>query len=288
MFSETDKLKDILADKFGFIVKDKQDDSLKKIIHQRTKLHSFTNSRDYLHWILEDENHPEWQFLVDRFTIRETYFFRNKHQFEFLENHIIPEIITKSGVWHWDESGYVLPEINIFSAGCSTGEESYSIAISFAENIKFLRNWKIRIDAVDISSNRVEFAKAGVYPSTYRMQSSLNEMDPDYLEKYFDLTHNGHYKVKDKVRNLINFRQMNLKSLFEKARLLLPKYDLIFCRNVMIYFAYQDQAAMVRTLENSLNPGGYLMTGDAEALHLYDHNFKLVDSSLGLIYQKPL
>ncbi len=286
MFSSMEEFKQYLTAKYGFNLNRKRMLLLEKILQKRCEINRFEDVNSYLQCISQNEDHPEWESLIDRLTIPETYFFRNKGQFDFLEQQIIPELMKNLGSWHWNETGAQLPEIRVLSAGCSTGEEPYSIAISFLEKIKYARSWKILIDAIDISVRRLRKAKQGSYLLDDRMKTSLNEMNPEYLPKYFELGENGDCCLKKFIRDMIVYKKMNLKQL-NSTPSSQAKYHIIFCRNVLIYFNPSDHKTMIPMLESLLKPSGYLMMGDAEPLHLYDHHLKLIESNTGLIYQKP-
>jgi len=278
--------KQLIKNRFGLNLDQKRVAVLQTLVEKRLQATNL-GYHAYIHQLQGERSHPEWDALADSLTIRETFFFRNKLQFLFLSDHIIPELTRKPGMWGWGSSDSTRPKIRILSAGCSTGEEPYSIAITLMNAIKYYRNWDIRIDAFDICGDRVKQAMKGCYYDAIdRLKSSVKAMNPDYLNRYFEPPVHGSRKIKKEVKTLVHFKKNNLKYMLNYSKLLLQKYDVIFCRNVLIYLTSEDQANVVRMLENSLEPGGYLMTGDAEALHLYQHKMRLVSSNSGLIYQK--
>ncbi len=188
------------------------------------------------------------------------------------------------GIWGYDTEKR--PKIRALSAACSTGEESYSIAISFLKHVKYIRGWDIQIEAFDLSQSRLEKAEKGCYLFSSRMEEAINDIDPTYLDDYFFACDDKHTEPIEDVKRLVTFRRNNLKIWMDYPGSMLPKYDVVFCRNVMIYFDTHDQALLITTLENLLNPGGYLMMGDSETLHPFRHDLQMVDSSTGLVYKK--
>ena len=283
--SEYLKFKDIILKKYGFELKPKNNAQIAALIEQRLELNNFISIHDYINWINSDEDNPEWLILIDLITIKETYFFRNTHQFDYLSETILTNFMKQRV--HLNFGNGSLPKIRILSAGCSTGEEPYSIAIAIIEKIKYTKGWDIIIDAVDISNSSLIKAKLGRYFPTDRMKTSLTEYNPVFFKKYFELCEDGSYLIKNEIRDLVRFKHLNIKNFFELPSVFLPKYDVIFCRNVLIYFDFDNQQSLVRTLENMLEPGGYLMMGDAETLHLYSHHLIMDPSNPGLIYFKP-
>lgn len=291
---------------FAWRIEPKRWEGINDLFRERMRVQNFADPEVYLDWLLANPQHAEWQVWVDHLTVRETYFFRNKAQFEFLRDTIVPLYQNAHGTWRWTDDGAVLPELRILSAGCSSGEEPYSIAMMLAEAITYLRTWKIQIEAFDISTSRLNQARSGRFVLTDRMRDSLATMDSGLLDRYFDAAERPNPTlrivddspasvrgdeirvIKPHLRNLITFRQVNLKSWFDTPASFLPRYHVIFCRNVMIYFGMDDQARLINLLDRMLHPGGFLMMGDAETLHMYSHNFQSVEANAGLIYRKPV
>lgn len=276
---------DSLMEKFGFTVNKNRERALCQILRERAGCGSYPGVEDYCHKLLRDDAGQEWQIIIDQLTVKETYFFRNFYQFQFLENQLLPGLMKKKWRWAEGDQPRVKPSIRILSAGCSTGEEPYSIAISANETIRYLKSWNLTIDAIDVSPTAVEQARKGIFQDNERFAKSVNDMNETYLEKYFESS-GAQWKLKDEIRSLVNFRVVNIKSMFHAMPVLLPKYDAIFCRNVMIYFNYADQCALVRLIVNMLEPGGCVFMGDAEVLHIYNHDLELVNANRGLIYRK--
>lgn len=274
-----------LTVKYGFTVNKNRERLLYKILQERLKYCSFSNLDEYCQYLLQNDNHPEWEIIIDQLTVKETYFFRNIFQFHYLEKQILPELMKTKWRWPQGDRFHRKPSIRILSAGCSTGEEAYSIAMVVNECIRYLPAWDLTIDAVDISSSAIKQAQKGIFQDNERLRVSIQEMNTTYLEKYFERS-GSQWVIKEQIRQMIHFRVGNIKAWFETLPLLLPRYDVIFCRNVMIYFNYTDQCSLVNMVVNMLEPGGYVFMGDAEVLHIYNHHLELMNVTRGLIYRK--
>jgi chemotaxis protein methyltransferase CheR len=230
--------------------------------------------------------------LMDLLTTNETFFFRNPNQFRFLMETIIPSLEEKKGrevirSWGKKESLSQAPimKLRILCAGCSTGEEPYSVAMALLEALRYPRAWDIEIMAGDLSERCIKIAVAGYYED-----ERLKGLPAEYLQKYLERTAGGAV-INDEVKRLVRFCPLNLSRIidgecFPGVEVGSGGFDLIFCRNVMIYFSAETQQQLVDVLYHSLAPGGYLFTGDAEALHIYDHDFQPIHDTGCLIYKK--
>lgn len=234
----------------------------------------------------------EEPILLDLLTINETSFFRNPGQFRFLTERIIPGLEKVRGeevIRSWGRADPVPPgsimKMRILCAGCSTGEEPYSVAMALFAGLRYPRAWDIEILAGDLSDSCIRTAATGYYEA-----ERLKGLPVTHIDRYMERRGNGAV-VKDELKNLIRFCRLNLNDIINGEPL--PgtaggnePFDIIFCRNVMIYFSPETQQQLVDTLFRLLAPGGYLFTGDAEPLHLYDHEFAPVHDAGCLIYRK--
>jgi chemotaxis protein methyltransferase CheR len=243
----------------------------KRLSHRLTDLNLAT-FYDYYHFLKYNRNkEQELMDIMDVLTTNETYFFRESFQLKAFSEEVIPELIkTKSARGN--------RSLRIWSAGCSTGEEPYTIAMLLS-TIPELSGWKIEIIGTDISQKVLQQARRAVYgPSSFRV---TEESD---LRRFFH-QQDGGYKVNDSIRELVTISHLNL---FDTNRLtMLGKVDLIFCRNVIIYF---DQAAKKRVIESfhsALYDGGYLLLGHSESLMNVTTRFTLRHFRNDMIYQKP-
>lgn len=222
---------------------------------------------DYLTY-LNEGHHRDQEFieLIDAITTNKTDFFREPKHFSFLENDVIPQILKqRSG---GDRC------VRIWSAACSSGEEPYSISICLNEILSGHAGWTFDIQASDISETILRQAVSGIYE-----ESKVSPIPMNLLRKYF-LRGNKRYKVKPETAKNIQFRKINLKLDFHR---IFSNLDVIFCRNVLIYFNRETQFDIMQKCWQALRPGGYLFLGHSETLQGMDTQFKYV---LPAIYQK--
>ena len=215
----------------------------------------------------------EWQKLVALFTNNETYFFRDKEQFHLLRNFIIPELIRQKQTTR---------NIRICSAGCSSGEEPYSLAILLKEIIPDVKHWNLMILGIDIDEEALEKAKRGIYSPW-----SFRGVDSSVKERYFRPINNQYHLVPE-IKQLVNFQTVNLvKDVFPQTNSELRSIDLFICRNVFIYFGSATIALILQKIYRTLNPLGYFLTGHTE-LHGQDlRQFEKKIFTESLIYQRP-
>jgi chemotaxis protein methyltransferase CheR len=220
--------------------------------------------------------------LLELVTINETSFFRNQPQFSYLMETIIPLIEKKKGEDALcSRDSLHKNRLRILCAGCSTGEEPYSIAMSLLEALRFPSAWDISIVAGDLSEACLMTARDGWYH-----ESRLKSVPAHFKEKYMTRREDG-WRFTNEISRMIEFSRLNIRDFISNACMSGDSYDIIFCRNVMIYFPPETQQKLIDVLYQSVFPGGYLFTGDAEPLHLYEHNFRHVEDAACLIYLKP-
>jgi len=209
--------------------------------------------------------------LVDALTTNETLFFRDKSPFEALKTQIIPSIK--------EAAGGSRPRLRIWSAACSTGQEPYSIAMTLAEAIGDLANWEISILASDVSPAALARAKKGQY--------AVHEMDrgvPDALRQRFFTKREEMWEIRPELRRMIRFEPHNLHKLPPSP----GPFDVIFCRNVAIYFKRDARAAVFERLSTKLTTDGYLFVGCSESLHDLGAKFKPVRLGQATCYRPNL
>jgi len=211
----------------------------------------------------------EYEALLENLLTQETSFFRYPAVYEALETKILPEIQERK---FWENPR----TLRIWSAGCSTGEEPYSIAITLCEALKFAEAWEIEILATDISRRALRHAEKGAYS-----KRSLQEVSLGRLENYFTATKHG-YHVKPRIRRMISFVQMNLSD-----SVYVGKVDVIFCMNVLMYFSEERRLQILRRFYDALEPGGYFLLGHAETLANVPVKFEPVVLGDCRMYRKP-
>lgn len=191
--------------------------------------------------------------IVDAISTNETLFFRDKGPFELLQHKILPEMIDA----RTPASPTVKTRIRIWSSASSTGQELYSIAITIKELVKDLSKYQISLLGTDISDSAIAQASYGKY-NKFEIERGL---DRRFLQKYFTLTGDS-WKIKDEIRSMVNFRKANLMQPFTG----LGKFDIIFCRNVAIYFTLQDRKKLFNKIADALEDDGFLVIGSTESL----------------------
>jgi len=212
----------------------------------------------------------EMEELVERITTHETYFFREQYQLDALSFEILPSLVERL-----QRSRRLV----VWSAGCSTGEEVYTIAMLLLESGLF-KGWNLRVNGSDISRKVLATARAAVYG-----ENSFRTTTPALRRKYF-VEKDGRWCVRDEVRNMCSFGQLNLMST-ERFRVLGP-CDVILCRNVLMYLSHEARHRVVEAYYDRLTPGGYLLLGHSESLLNVTTRFDLAHLQNDLVYRKPL
>ena len=225
---------------------------------------------EYQHFL---KYHPdgvaEIENAVDLLTTNETYFFREDYQLRTFKNDILPELYRRLASKR---------KLMIWSAGCSSGEEAYTLAMIVRDS-KLFEGWDIRIFGSDVSRRVLTRARRGIYgPSSFRT------IPPDIQNRYFTECAEG-MRVNDEIRTMCHFGHLNL--LDEDRIVFLGSVDAIFCRNVLIYFDKRSRLRTISLLYDRLNPMGYLLLGHSESLINLSTAFELVYLSEDLVYRRP-
>lgn len=237
---------------------------------EQLRLSSFD---EYLNLVMYSrEGKEEINEAINLLTTNETYFFRENFQLKAFSEEILPMIYENR-----KKNGN--RELKVFSAGCSSGEEPYTLAMLLDESTLF-QNWDIKIVGGDISERVLAQAKAGIY-----RKSSFRTTPQKYIDKYFVKENGDTWRIVDKLREKVEFHQVNL---FEKSEVnALAPFDIIFCRNVIIYFDLSAKKKVVDILFEALKPGGYLLLGHSESLVNITSKFDLVHLKNDMVYRKP-
>ncbi|MGH9524825.1 MAG: CheR family methyltransferase [Terriglobales bacterium] len=218
--------------------------------------------------VIKNSN-SEYDALLERVLTQETSFFRYPEMFRAFETSVLPRMQLRK---RWSEPR----TLRVWSAGCSTGEEPYSIAMSISDALEFSDTWDIQILATDVSRRALQAAEAGRYS-----RRALASLKPERIAAHF--TPNGdEYVVRPKLREWIDFVPLNLAQMIYMGR-----FDCIFCMNVLIYFSAELRVNLIRRFARYLEPGGYLFLGHAEsaANARVELDPRMINGSL--IYQKP-
>jgi len=237
---------------------------------KRLREAGFDDFKTYYRFLTQDDSGRELVNMLDAISTNLTNFFREESHFDFLQNDIFPSYVADR------EAGGRSRRL-FWSAGCSSGEEPYSLAMCLLEYFGYGSGHNIKILATDISTKVLAQARSGVYRAA-RLQKVPNPL----LRKYFHRgcgKQKGYFRVKPLLKEVVQFRRVNLVEPFAFKR----AFDLILCRNVMIYFDRGTQASLVNKFYDALRGGGYLFVGHSETLTAIDHKFTYVRPS---IYRK--
>jgi len=213
----------------------------------------------------------EMQTLVNVMTVNETYFFREDYQFDCLVRSMLPEIVARKR-----DDG----PIRIWVVPSSSGEEPYSIAICLLERWAQINDWDIEIISSDIDTSILKQARAGVYSPR-----SVNQVPAAYLQKYFQ--RNGFsYQICNELRGAIEFTRVNLMEPADVRPY--RNFDVVFCRNLLIYFDDVSRKQAAETIYDSLSPGGFICLGHSESMSRISSLYRIRKFPEAIVYQKPL
>ena len=267
---EFDTLRKVLEKSAGLVHDESRRDSLTFAVAGRMEAIGASSPAMYLAMLSGPGGAPERQQLIDVVTIQETHFFRNPPQIRALRQHVLPELIRRS-------TGLNRP-LTIWSAGCSTGEEPYSLAMLVRELLPMATREHVRIVGSDVSATALAFADAGRYGAR-----AVQMADPIDLGRWFDVDR-GSYSVKDDVRELVDLRLHNL--ITEAPPFESGEVDLLLCRNVTIYFNRTTTKALMSRFHTALGDGGYLFLGHSETLWQMSEAFTLVPLGDAFVYRR--
>ena len=271
-------LRDLFATRTGLHFGPEARFTLERRLRERLtilKLPSFAEYHHYLRFGTQADS--EWDEALDLLTTNETYFFREERQLRAFQNEILPML---------QKLARPRRRLAVWSAGCSTGEEAYTIGVLIHASNLFPRDpqgdsrWDVRVYGSDIARRCVAAARRGVYS-----ESSFRTTPPDLRRAFFQQRADG-WHVSDTIRSLCHFGQMNL--LDDDRSRVFGKADAIFCRNVLIYFDARARKTAIEVLYDRLNPGGVLLLGHSESLLNVSTAFELLHLRDDLVYRKPL
>jgi chemotaxis protein methyltransferase CheR len=273
-------LQGLLLAHTGLLFADENAFLLERRLRPRLEELSLLCFRDYCRYLIdpsleEAARQRELDEIFERVATRETYFFREAYQLTAFRTEILPELHRLRRPRR---------RLTIWSAGCSTGEEVYTIAIELLRSGLFAeRGWDVRITGSDLSETALRAALAGRYgPSSFR------QTDAEVQERYFERAPDGQWRVRPEVAALVSFVRLNLHrpdwtALLDHG----APFDVIFCRNVIIYFDRAARPPIIRRFHDHLSPGGYLLLGHSESLIDMQTPFQLHHLSRELVYKKP-
>jgi chemotaxis protein methyltransferase CheR len=259
-----DFLRQISNQRTGIVVSDEKFDMFYSRLSRRVRALGLRDFAAYCEFVRADSSGKEVLELVNAITTNLTAFFRERHHFDYLSRQVIPALRRE----------HSQRRLRIWSAGCSTGEEPYSLAITLREAASQLNGWDYRITATDIDSNVLATAVRGVYA-----QERVKGIEQARLKRWFYRgrgTNQGLVRVKPTLRDLIQFGQLNLMEEWQMEE---PQ-DVIFCRNVIIYFDKPTKTQLVEKYAQNLKLGGYLFIGHSESLYKISKRFELIGNTI--------
>lgn len=262
---EYQRFRRLIYDKSGISLGDRKQSLVKSRLSKRLRDLQLSTFSEYYDLIVSDPKGEEFTRLLDLISTNKTDFFREPKHFDFLRDRILPELAEEK-------------RIRIWSSACSTGEEPYTIAMTLFEHAQNPDQWDFKILASDLSTRVLDQAAAGTYN-----EDRFRDVPPEVLRRHFLRGRGGStglFKVKPHLAAVIQFRRLNL---MDSQFPIKNPLDLIFCRNVMIYFDRPTQETLIKKFHRHLKPGGYLFIGHSESLQWVNHAFK---SLAPTIYQR--
>ncbi|MDQ8204708.1 protein-glutamate O-methyltransferase CheR [Pelagicoccus sp. SDUM812003] len=266
------RLRDFIREKLGIHFGDNKAAFLEKRVLQRLQFLDISSFKEYYHHLrYADRDGFELQALTDLITTNETYMFREFEQLEAFANSCLPEVYEKKR-----KQGDAT--LRIWSAGCSTGEEPYTLAIILMEVLDDYREFEIEIVATDVDTRALERAKTGYY-----LDRSVKHVPKDYYGRHLQFNGKEHTVLPD-TRKLVRFEHLNLSD--RRAMRRHRGYDFIFCRNVLIYFDELARKNVVDHFYVALNRDGYVFLGHSESIGRISNAFHLKKMNNHLVYSK--
>lgn len=209
------------------------------------------------------------ELVIDAMTTNETLWFRDNHPFRILQEKLLPEFAARSSI----------TPLRIWSAACSTGQEPYSVGM-IVDEFRRQKPGKLRdvkVMATDISKSVLEMARRG----EYEMIAIGRGLSPERQKQFFTSSSNGGWQIRPQIKSMVEFKELNLLE-----RYMLGKYDIVMCRNVLIYFSAELKKDILTRIHATLNPGGYLILGASESLNGLPDLYEMVQCHPGIIYRK--
>ena len=269
--AEFERFRDFFYRKTGIRFEDSKRYFVDKRLIERIRKTGHDSFRSYFTFMRFQASGEELQELINIMTVNETYFFREKYQFDCMVEDVLDEIVRYKGEG---------AEIRIWSIPSSTGEEPYSIAIYLLEYWPLIEEVDVEIVSSDIDSKALERCRQGIYG-----KRSVQHLPKTLLKKYFTPLANGSYQICQDLRESVRFTQVNLSDGSQTRAY--RNFDLIFCRNLLIYFDDASRRQSAEVFYDALNPGGFIFLGHSESMSRISSLFKVRKFSKAMAYQKP-
>lgn len=250
--AQFEEVRRIVYEKCGINLTPGKEELVKARLVKRLQALKLNTIDDYLRLVKQDLSGKEMAQMLDVLTTNKTYFYRESDHFDYFCRQLLPNLHQS--------------KFRIWSAGCSSGDEPYTLGMLLREHLKNVDQFDVRILATDLSMRVLEKARAATYPS-----EALNDLPTVLRQKHFTSV-NGAYRVNDNVRKFVSFARLNLLEAWPMK----GPFDVIFCRNVMIYFDLPTRDRLVNRYWKMLAPGGHLFIGHSESLNGINHQFHYV------------
>ncbi|RMD93077.1 MAG: methyltransferase domain-containing protein [Calditrichaeota bacterium] len=266
-------LRDIIYQASGIYLNDQKKYLIETRLGGRLKELQLKNFQEYLNLLKQPGQGEELHILLDNITVNETSFFRNPPQIKAFEEVIFPQVVENA-------QKNKLATIRILSAGCSSGEEAYTLAMILLKKFPHvLKQFKVDIIGVDINREVLQQAVQGHFS-----KFSIRNVPEDYLREFFKPSGTG-FQIDDRIRSMARFFKGNISDVSQMSKL--GKFSIIFCRNVLIYFDRESKKKTLQNFYNMLHPQGYLFIGHSESLHGISQAFKIILLNKAIVYQHP-
>lgn len=266
---EYEAFKKFLQDACGILLGDNKQYLVKSRLRRILEENSLNSLGELLERLKRPGRAGLREVVIDAMTTNETLWFRDNPPFRILQEKLLPEFAERSS----------LQPLRIWSSACSTGQEPYSVAMVIDE-FRRTRPGKLRdvkITATDISKSVLEVARRG----EYEMIAIGRGLSPERQKHFFTPSANGGWQIRPQIKSMVEFKELNLLD-----RYMLGKFDIIMCRNVLIYFSAELKKDILTRLHGALNPGGYLILGASESLNGLPNLYEMVQCHPGIIYRK--
>ena len=266
---EYEAFKTFLQDACGILLGDNKQYLVKSRLRRIMEENKLSTLGDLLDRVKRTGRSSLKEVVIDAMTTNETLWFRDNHPFRILQEKLLPEFGDRKSA----------QSLRIWSAACSTGQEPYSVAM-IIEEFRRQRPGRLRdvkITATDISKSVLEVARRG----EYEMIAIGRGLSPERQKQFFTPAMNGSWQIRPQIKSMVEFRELNLLE-----RYMLGKFDIVMCRNVLIYFSAELKRDILTRIHATLNPGGYLILGASESLNGLPHLYEMVQCHPGIIYRK--
>ena len=261
---EFKRIRDYIKEHYGIALGDEKSTLVFSRLRPLLKQKGFEDFSEYIDYLINDKTGEAAVVFINRLTTNHTFFMRESEHIDFLRNTAFPWVESKFG-----------RDLRLWCAGCSSGEEAYTLQMAAKDYFEGKHGWDIEILATDISERVLQQATLGIYSN-----ESLGSMPSHWLKKYFKPYDGNNMVVRDEIKNLVTYRKFNL---MEEKLPFKKKFQIIFCRNVMIYFDNNTREALINRFYNALEKDGYLFIGHSESLSNVKSNFKYV---MPAVYKK--